>query len=172
MPEVAPEFAVGHRAQTERFLPSHRRADAPILHLAQPTRRDGASLGGHAGLVQLAGAQQAADVLGSKRWRHRLLPSLRRACTMHEMPFRLIALLLFGFAAVAHAAAPALPGAEWMLEQIKVLSALDMDGRGSGTPGADRAARRIADIFRAAGLRPGGDSGQYLQGFTVPTGTR
>ena len=48
-----------------------------------------------------------------------------------------------------------------------------MEGRGSGTAGAERAARHIADVFRAAGLRPGGDGGRtYLQSFTVPTGTR
>jgi aminopeptidase YwaD len=91
---------------------------------------------------------------------------------MHEMPLRLVAVLLLGLAAVAHAAAPTPPGAEWMLEQVKLLSAPDMDGRGSGTPGAERAARLIADAFRAAGLRPGGDGGQYRQSFTVPTGTR
>jgi aminopeptidase YwaD len=92
---------------------------------------------------------------------------------MHEMTIRLIAVLLLVVAGVAHAAAPLLPGAEWMLEEVKLLSAPDMDGRGSGTPGAERAARHIADIFRAAGLRPGGDGGRgYLQAFTVPTGTR
>lgn len=91
---------------------------------------------------------------------------------MHEMTIRLIAVLLLVVAGVAQAAAPALPGAEWMLDQIKLLSAPEMDGRGSGTPGADRAARHIADLFRAAGLRPGGDAGTYLQAFSVPTGTR
>jgi hypothetical protein len=91
---------------------------------------------------------------------------------MHEMTIRLIAVLLLLVASVAQAAAPALPGAEWMLDQVKLLSAPEMDGRGSGTPGADRAARHIADLFRAAGLRPGGDGGTYLQAFSVPTGTR
>ena len=70
------------------------------------------------------------------------------------------------------AAAPTLPSTEWMIEQVKLLSAPDTDGRGSGTPGAERAARHIADVFRAAGLRPGGDGQSYLQAFTVPTGTR
>jgi hypothetical protein len=91
---------------------------------------------------------------------------------MHEMPLRLVAPLLLLLTAVASAAAPTVPGAEWMLEQVKLLSAPDMDGRGSGTPGAERAARHIADAFRTAGLRPGGDGGGYLQAFTVPTGTR
>ena len=111
-------------------------------------------------------------MLGTERWRHRCSSSLAAACTMHEMTIRLIAVLLLAVAGVAQAAAPALPGAEWMLDQIKLLSAPEMDGRGSGTPGADRAARHIADLFRAAGLRPGGDAGTYLQAFSVPTGTR
>jgi hypothetical protein len=91
---------------------------------------------------------------------------------MHEMPLRLIAALLFVVTGVAQAAAPTLPSTEWMLEQIKLLSAPETDGRASGTPGAERAARQIVDVFRAAGLRPGGDGQSYLQAFTVPTGTR
>src|SRR4029453_13571759 len=96
----------------------------------------------------------------------------RAACTMHEMPLRVMAALLLIVAGVAQAAAPTLPSTEWMLERIKLLSAPETDGRGSGTPGAERAARHIVDVFRAAGLRPGGDGQSYLQTFTVPTGTR
>jgi len=91
---------------------------------------------------------------------------------MHEMLTRLVAVLLLVVATVAYAAAPTPPGAEWLREQVKLLSAPDMDGRGSGTPGAERASRHIADVFRTAGLRPGGDGGGYLQAFSVPTGTR
>jgi hypothetical protein len=81
--------------------------------------------------------------------------------------------LALAAAGVAHAQAPALPGAEWILEQVKVLSAPDMDGRASGTPGAERAARHVAAVFGAAGLRPGGAGGQsHFQAFTVPIGTR
>jgi hypothetical protein len=86
---------------------------------------------------------------------------------------RLIALLSVLIASVALAGAATLPGAEWMLDQVKILAAPEMDGRGSGTPGAERAARHIADVFRAAGLRAGGDGGQsYFQPFSVPTGIR
>ena len=73
---------------------------------------------------------------------------------------------------LASAAALQIPSAEWLLDQVKILSAPDMDGRSSGTPGADRAARHIAKIFRGAGLRPGGDAGGFLQAFQVPTGIR
>ncbi|MBI2015278.1 MAG: peptidase M28, partial [Candidatus Rokubacteria bacterium] len=57
---------------------------------------------------------------------------------------------------IAHAAAPQVPTAEWLLDHVKILAAADTEGRGSGTPGADRAARHIATQFRAAGLTPGG----------------
>src|SRR6185436_3505042 len=137
MPEVAPEFAVGHHPQAQRLLPSHRLTDAPVLHLAQRGGADGAGLGLHARLVQLAWTQEAPDVLGAKRWRHRCSSPLRPACTMHEMLTRLVAVLLLVVATVAYAAAPTPPGAEWLREQVKLLSAPDMDGRGSGTPGAD-----------------------------------
>lgn len=86
---------------------------------------------------------------------------------------RLLALLFVFVASVALVGAPALPGAEWILDQVKILAAPEMDGRASGTPGGERAARHIADVFRAAGLRPGGDGGQsYFQTFSVPTGIR
>jgi hypothetical protein len=85
---------------------------------------------------------------------------------------RLLAALLLA-ASLAHAASPVLPTAEWMLDQIKFLAGPETAGRESGAPGAERAARHIADVFRAAQLRPGGDGGQsYLQTFSVPTGIR
>jgi peptidase M28-like protein/PDZ domain-containing protein/PA domain-containing protein len=82
------------------------------------------------------------------------------------------AVLLLLVAGVAHAAAPPAPPAEWLLDQVKTLSAPETEGRGSGTPGAERAARHIAGVFKAAGLAPGGDSGTYLQSFPVTTGIR
>ena len=60
----------------------------------------------------------------------------------------------------------------WLLDQVKILTAPETEGRGSGTAGADRAARHIAAVFQGAGLAPGGDSGSYLQAFSVPTGVR
>ena len=47
-----------------------------------------------------------------------------------------------------------------------------MDGRGAGTPGADRAAAYLVAEFRRLGLRPAGDAGGYLQRFEVLTGVR
>jgi aminopeptidase YwaD len=75
-------------------------------------------------------------------------------------------------AAGAGAADVTLPGAEWLLDQVKILTAPETDGRAAGTAGAERAARHIAAVFHAAGLAPGGDPGSYRQAFTVPTGVR
>ncbi len=43
------------------------------------------------------------------------------------------------------------------------LSSPEMEGRGTGQPGGDRAANWIADRFKTFGLKPLGDKGSYLQ---------
>jgi hypothetical protein len=68
------------------------------------------------------------------------------------------------------------PGADqvdagWLLAEIRTLTAPEAAGRAAGTPGADAAARHIAQRFKEAGLRPGGDDG-YFQWFEVVTGVR
>jgi len=73
---------------------------------------------------------------------------------------------------VVYADALTLPSADWLIEEVRILSAPGMEGRASGTPGADRAARHIGRVFQKAGLQPGGDAGRFLQAFQVPTGTR
>ena len=85
---------------------------------------------------------------------------------------RLLAIALALAAGAAFALARETQPAEWLLEQVRILSAPEMEGRASGTPGADRAARHIARIFQEAGLRAGGDNGGFLQPFQVPTGIR
>jgi hypothetical protein len=62
--------------------------------------------------------------------------------------------------------------AAWILDQVRVLSSPEMDGRGSGTPGAERAAAHISRLFQEAGLTPGGDGGGFLQVFAVTRGSR
>jgi aminopeptidase YwaD len=81
-----------------------------------------------------------------------------------------LACLLVALVAAAPATGPSLPSAEWMLEQVKTLADPAMEGRGSGTPGADRAAAHVAAVFKAAGLTPGGEGDTYFQPFSVPTG--
>lgn len=46
---------------------------------------------------------------------------------------------------------------------LGILAADSMEGRGTGTPGGARAARWLAEQFRAAGLAPAGDDGTFLQ---------
>ncbi len=86
--------------------------------------------------------------------------------------FRRLPIVLVALASLAHAAAVVVPPPEWLLDQVRFLAAPDLEGRASGTPGADRAARHIARVFQEAGLRPGGDAGSFLQTFQVPIGTR
>lgn len=93
---------------------------------------------------------------------------------MNRVSFRrlLLPLLLVLVAAPAGGAVLQVPGAEWLVGEIKALSAPDTEGRGAGTPGAEVAARRIAGVFAGAGLVPAGDGGSFRQAFVVPTGIR
>src|SRR5580765_5419014 len=59
------------------------------------------------------------------------------------------------------------PGAEELTASVVALTGPEMAGRGSGTPGGDRAARYLADRLASSGFRPGGDAGTFLQWFTV-----
>ena len=75
--------------------------------------------------------------------------------------------------AAAAAPAPALTEAERELsarvktetikEVVTALSAPEMQGRGTGQPGGDAAAKFIAERFSKLGLKPLGDKGSYLQ---------
>ena len=83
------------------------------------------------------------------------------------------ALQSLGQAAAAVVAPPKLAGVEAELadkitvasikETTAALSAPEMEGRGTGQPGGDKAANWIADRFKAFGLKPVGDKGSYLQ---------
>jgi hypothetical protein len=50
-----------------------------------------------------------------------------------------------------------------LLEEVRVLSAPEMEGRRTGTPGGRRARAHVAEAFAAAGLRPVG--GAYVHPF-------
>lgn len=52
---------------------------------------------------------------------------------------------------------------ESIRQMTMALAAPDMEGRGTGQPGGDRAANRIAERYKALGLKPLGDKGSYLQ---------
>ena len=84
-----------------------------------------------------------------------------------------IAVQLFGQAPAAVAEKPRLAGVEAELaekitvasikEMTAALAAADMEGRGTGQPGGEKAANWIADKFKALGLKPLGEKGSYLQ---------
>ena len=52
---------------------------------------------------------------------------------------------------------------ETLREVTTALADKSMEGRGTGQPGGDRAAKYIADKFAKLGLKPLGDAGTYLQ---------
>src|SRR5271165_1287963 len=58
-----------------------------------------------------------------------------------------------------------------VLNDIKTLSAPDMEGRGAGTKGLARASQYLERRYKSLGLQPAGTNG-YLQPFTVTTGAR
>ena len=54
-----------------------------------------------------------------------------------------------------------------MMETIRYLSDEKLQGRGLGSPGLDKAAGYIAELFSQAGLIAGGDNGTYYQNFSA-----
>src|SRR5689334_5820578 len=82
-----------------------------------------------------------------------------------------VLLLLTSTAAVVRAGVTT-PTASELRAVVEALTAPEMQGRRAGTPGGDRATERIAAWLAAAGLRPGGDGGSFLQSFSVAPGRR
>ena len=56
------------------------------------------------------------------------------------------------------------------LEHVKYLAAPEREGRDAGSEGLEQAAHYIAERFKEYGLKPMGESGSFLQPFTVTTG--
>lgn len=52
---------------------------------------------------------------------------------------------------------------ETIRDVTTTLSSNEFEGRGTAQPGADKAARYLADRFAKLGLKPGGENGTYLQ---------
>ncbi|MBI3047532.1 MAG: M20/M25/M40 family metallo-hydrolase [Acidobacteria bacterium] len=67
----------------------------------------------------------------------------------------LCAALVLALVAATGVAAPPVPEPDRLLEHIKFLSSDELQGRGNGSEGLERAADYIAAQFKAAGLRPG-----------------
>ncbi len=81
---------------------------------------------------------------------------------------RLVALVLLSAALGAESRPSIHP--EALLAHVKFLSSDDLEGRGNGTKGLDRAAAYIAEQFKLAGLQPGGASGAWFQPFELVAG--
>ena len=85
-------------------------------------------------------------------------------------PLGVVLVLLVPLASARGVLAP--PTVQSLAEDVAALASPDMEGRRSGTPGGDRAARRIAEWLEAAGLRPGGAHGTYFQPFVIERAAR
>jgi hypothetical protein len=57
-----------------------------------------------------------------------------------------------------------------LMAHIRYLSSDELQGRGNGTEGLERAAEYIATQFRQAGLEPGGTGGSWFQPFEMVAG--
>jgi Zn-dependent M28 family amino/carboxypeptidase len=66
---------------------------------------------------------------------------------------------------IGFAAKPSAPQAEAqkIRASVKYLSSNELEGRGTGQPGGDRAADWIAEQFKKYGLKPAGENGTYFQ---------
>lgn len=53
--------------------------------------------------------------------------------------------------------------AERMIESVEYLASKELQGRGPGSEGIEKAAQFIAENFEKAGLQPGADDGSYFQ---------
>jgi hypothetical protein len=56
------------------------------------------------------------------------------------------------------------------LQHIKYLASDELEGRGDGAPGLEKAADYIEKSFRSSGLEPAGDNGTFFQTFQLVTG--
>jgi hypothetical protein len=77
--------------------------------------------------------------------------------------------LLVSIALVGADTRPAIQ-ADALLAHVKFLSSDDLEGRGNGTKGLERAGDYIAAQFKSAGLQPGGKDGTWFQPFELVTG--
>jgi aminopeptidase YwaD len=87
----------------------------------------------------------------------------------HRLAFPVACAILLAAAAVCAGGALVPPGAAELHGHVVALTAPGMEGRGSGTPGGERAARYIADALAAAGLSGGGEGGAFWQSFAMGT---
>lgn len=92
----------------------------------------------------------------------------------HKFSHCLLVVVLLASSAFAQQATTNAPDVERLRAHVTYLASDKLDGRRTGTAGAETAARYIADEFKRLGLRPGGRSGQqtnsYIQAFPYVAG--
>jgi hypothetical protein len=101
------------------------------------------------------------------------------AARIPHSPIRLRALLSIALAVLVTFATLSADTTSWntqvdpakYLADVKTLSAPNMEGRGAGTKGIDRAAHFLAKRYKTLGLQPAGTNG-YFQPFSVITGAK
>ena len=94
---------------------------------------------------------------------------IRRRALVGLSALFLVAVLLSSASALQSVVPPA---DSELKASVESLTGPGMDGRRSGSPGGDLAARQIAEWLREAGLKPGGESGSFFQSFGVTTAAR
>lgn len=63
--------------------------------------------------------------------------------------------------------AKAVVAVDLLKKHASYLASDELEGRCAGYPGCDKAADYIADVFKKAGLKPGGNEGTYFQKFRL-----
>jgi hypothetical protein len=58
------------------------------------------------------------------------------------------------------------------LRHVQFLASDELEGRGNGTPGLEKAAEYIAKVYKEGGLLPAGDDGTFFQRFMLTTGSQ
>jgi hypothetical protein len=86
------------------------------------------------------------------------------------MPFRFIVILLLVCSAAVSGADKGAITADALMKHIKFLSSDELEGRGNGSKGLERAADYIASQLKASGVQPGGKDGTWFQPFELVTG--
>ena len=90
--------------------------------------------------------------------------------SMRHRHLRVLVLIAGLLAGHAFADAP-VANPQRYLNDIKTLAAPDMEGRGAGTKGIDRAEHYIEHQYKVLGLEPAGTR-SFEQPFTVTTGAK
>ena len=88
------------------------------------------------------------------------------------LPAALVPIGNWHFRSTIPAPATGAVSAERLMPHIRYLASDELEGRLAGSPGAEKAARYIAEQFARRNLLPLGDEGSYFQEFSFVSGVR